>query len=150
MNMELKIHVPRPDSYRDDSWWHHLQSLNPAENSVGFLYFYMSYKLMNYSCYILFSKLVNRFYIGYTSDINERLKLHNNGFFGTKSYSYKSTDWELYLLIPCTTIGQAVFIEAKIKKMKSRKYIENLKRYPELVHKILNEYGTENPCAPSR
>jgi putative endonuclease len=44
------------------------------------------------------------------------------------------------LVIPCDTIEQAVFIESKIKRMKSRKYIENLKKYPEIVEKMLRKY----------
>jgi putative endonuclease len=92
---------------------------------------------MNFCCYILFSKLLNRYYVGYTSDIVERIKLHNSGHFGGKSFTNKSADWEIYFLIPCKSIEQAVAIESGIKRMKSRKYIENLKRYPEMVEKIL-------------
>ena len=95
---------------------------------------------MIYSCYILYSKSVNRFYIGYTSDIKERISLHNKGSFGNKSYTHKASDWELYLIIPCETIEQAVFVELKIKKMKSRKYIENLKKYPEIIERIQKEF----------
>jgi putative endonuclease len=38
-------------------------------------------------------------------------------------------------------VKQAVFMELKIKKMKSRKYIENLKRYPEMIKKIQKKYS---------
>ena len=95
---------------------------------------------MRYCCYILYSKSVDRFYIGYTSDFGERLKSHNNGQFGSKSYSFIASDWEVHLVIPCETIEQAVYIEFKIKKMKSRKYIINLKKYPELVEKVIKEF----------
>lgn len=97
---------------------------------------------MAYSCYILYSKSINRYYVGYTSDIDERIKIHNSGCFGNKSYTHYASDWKLFLLIPCTTIEQAVFIESQIKRMKSRKYIENLKKYPEIVEKILKGYNT--------
>jgi putative endonuclease len=92
---------------------------------------------MNFFCYILYSKSSNRYYIGYTSDINERIKLHNEGHFGGKSFTYKASDWEIYLLIPCDSIEQAVSIESRIKNMKSRRYIENLKKYLEMIEKIL-------------
>jgi putative endonuclease len=95
---------------------------------------------MVYSCYILFSKSKNRYYVGYTSDIEERIKLHNSGSFGYKSYTYKASDWDLFLIISCKTIEQAVFVETKIKRMKSRKYIENMKKYPEMIEKILKEF----------
>jgi putative endonuclease len=45
----------------------------------------------------------------------------------------------MFLLINCETIKQAVFVEAKIKNMKSRRYIENLKKYPEIVKRILDD-----------
>jgi hypothetical protein len=35
------------------------------------------------------------------------------------------------------TIEQAVLIESEIKKMKSRKYIENLKKYPAMIARLL-------------
>jgi putative endonuclease len=92
---------------------------------------------MKYFCYIIYSKALNRFYVGYTSDINERLKLHNEGYFGGRTYTRKTSDWELFLLIPCDTITQAILVESKIKRMKSRKYIENLKKYPEMLEKIV-------------
>ena len=96
---------------------------------------------MKYSCYILYSKEINRYYVGYTSDIEERIGLHNNGYFGSRSYTSKATDWVLFILIPCDTIEHSIFIESKIKKMKSRKYYENLKKYPDIIVKILNEYS---------
>jgi putative endonuclease len=95
---------------------------------------------MKFFCYILFSKSINRYYVGYTGDVDERLKLHNTGHFGGKSYTQITSDWELFLLIPCETITQAIYIELKIKNMKSRKYIENLKKYPEIVERILKEF----------
>jgi putative endonuclease len=94
---------------------------------------------MNYCCYILISRSLNRYYIGHTTDIELRLKYHNNGKFGKKSFTYKTSDWKIYLLIPCETMNQAILLESKIKRMKSRKYIENLKKYPELITKILLE-----------
>jgi len=95
---------------------------------------------MKFFCYILYSKSLNRYYIGYTSDIEERILLHNTGHFGGKSYTHITSDWVQYLLIPCETITQAIYIESKIKKMKSRKYIENLNKYPEMIEKILREF----------
>jgi putative endonuclease len=95
---------------------------------------------MNFFCYILYSKSINRYYVGYTSDLEERIKLHNSGYFGGRSYTFKASDWDLFLLISCESAEKAVFIESRIKKMKSRKYIENLKKYPEMIEKILREY----------
>ena len=97
--------------------------------------------LMHFFCYIIYSKSLDRYYVGYTTNIEERISLHNSGHFGRKSYTSKSTDWKLYFLIPCETIKMAIFIESRIKKMKSRQFIENLKKYPELIDRILKEFN---------
>ncbi len=97
---------------------------------------------MVFFCYIIYSKSINQYYVGYTSDIIERLKLHNEGYFGSKSFTSRSSDWEVYLLIQCESIEQAVFVESGIKKMKSRRYIENLRRYPALIEKIMSDFKT--------
>jgi putative endonuclease len=39
------------------------------------------------------------------------------------------------------TIEQAHKIENHIKKMKSKKYIENLKKYPEISLRLLQKYS---------
>ena len=58
------------------------------------------------------------------------------------------------MIIHCESINQAIYVELRIKKMKSRKYIEDLKKYPRLLDKIFyeikKEQNTENPGAPSR
>ena len=74
--------------------------------------------LKKYSVYILFSIHLNRFYIGETSDFENRLKQHNSGFYDN-SYTKKVNDWEKYLLIECDSKHQSLTIEAHIKKMKS-------------------------------
>ena len=95
--------------------------------------------MSTFCCYIVYSKTLDIYYIGYTSDIKERLLLHNSGHFGGKSFTSRSSDWELYLEIPCETIEQAIYVEMKIKKMKSRQYIQNLKNYPKLVDKLKSD-----------
>ncbi|MGB4292143.1 MAG: GIY-YIG nuclease family protein [Bacteroidales bacterium] len=95
---------------------------------------------MQIFCYIIYSKTLDRFYIGYTVDFNKRLRQHNSGYYGSGTYTSKVKDWEEYLLISCETIKEAVYIERYIKRMRSRKYIENLKRYPEIIDKIRLRY----------
>jgi putative endonuclease len=70
---------------------------------------------MNYFCYILYSKSINRYYTGYTSDLNERLRLHNQGHFGGKSFTRRASDWEIYLSIQCKTIEQAIYVESRMQ-----------------------------------
>ena len=94
------------------------------------------------ACYILYSKSLGKYYIGATSiDTAERLDRHSSGYYDNK-FTSKANDWELFLEIVCLHVKQAFAIEAHIKRMKSRKYIENLKRYPEMVEKLLVQYSS--------
>lgn len=45
-------------------------------------------------------------------------------------------DWELYLSIDELTYQQARLIEIHIKKMKSKTYIQNLAKYPEIIERL--------------
>jgi putative endonuclease len=94
---------------------------------------------MNYFCYIIYSKKLNRYYVGETENLNQRLTQHNSCFF-KGCYTSKSSDWEIFHVIECKTKEQARRIENHIKKMKSRKYIENLLKYPDISERLLERY----------
>ncbi|MFO7844451.1 MAG: GIY-YIG nuclease family protein [Bacteroidales bacterium] len=98
---------------------------------VGVL-FYMG---MNYYCYILYSKSLDKYYVGETQELEERLRLHHSGFFSS-AYTIKTSDWELFYWIECESRKQARGIERHIKKMKSVAYYQNLKKYPEIISKL--------------
>jgi putative endonuclease len=99
------------------------------------------YSLEMVICYILRSKYLEKFYIGYTTDIIEkRIEKHNTGFYGNKKYTFKTDDWELFYSIACESKLQAIKIEQHIKKMKSKIYILNLIKYPEISKKLLLKY----------
>ena len=95
---------------------------------------------MKYACYILYSPLLDKYYIGETENLEERIRLHNTGFF-KNAYTSKVSDWELYLMISCRDRIQARKIEKYIKNMKSRKYIENLKNKPEFLKRLEEKYS---------
>ena len=95
---------------------------------------------MGHFVYIIFSKSANRFYIGETQNISERLDQHKNGYFKGSS-TVIANDWILYFKISCENIIIARKIERHIKNMKSRKYIENLTKYDEMVNKLLERYS---------
>jgi putative endonuclease len=48
----------------------------------------------------------------------------------------------LFLSLEALDFSHAVRIERRIKSMKSRKYIENLYKYPELRRKLIKETGS--------
>lgn len=82
---------------------------------------------MGYSVYILFSNSANRFYIGQTNNLEERLIRHNNGY--EKSTSpYKP--WTLVLSINKDSRGEAMILERKLKNLNTedlRKFIDKYK-----------------------
>ena len=93
---------------------------------------------MKANCYILFSKKLNRFYIGATTELIEaRIQKHNKSEYGNHRYTATADDWVLFLTIETSDYSHAIRIERKIKNMKSAKYIGNLKLYPELLEKLL-------------
>ncbi len=92
-----------------------------------------------YTVYIVYSSKIDQFYIGTTEDFSLRLSQHNSGFFKGAS-TKKASDWQEYYLINVPRKSTALKIEAHIKSMKSRTYIENLKRYPEMTEKLLLRY----------
>ncbi len=83
------------------------------------------------SVYILYSKNINKYYIGSCLNLEERLEDHKNKKY-TESYTSFVDDWVLFYVINDLEYTQARNIENHIKKMKSRIYIENLKKYEEI------------------
>ena len=96
---------------------------------------------MNYYCYILFSKKLNKFYIGSTSNsVGNRLEQHLTDLYGKNKFTHAAKDWTVFYKISCTSYKQAMTIEKHIKKMKSTTYIRNLKKYPEISQRLLQKY----------
>jgi len=92
------------------------------------------------SVYILYSQSADKFYVGSTNDQIQRLAYHKNKEFKS-SFTAKYNDWELFFSIETSDNTVARKIEAHIKKMKSRTYIFNLKKYPDISQKLLLKYA---------
>ncbi|MCH7400430.1 GIY-YIG nuclease family protein [Belliella kenyensis] len=92
-----------------------------------------------YCVYILYSKSVDRYYIGYSIDMLSRLDQHNRHVF-KGAFTDRAEDWEIFHTIVCMSERQAKLIEKHIKKNKSRTYLENLKKHPEISIKLLEKY----------
>ena len=72
--------------------------------------------------YIIYSQKLDKYYVGYTSDITIRLTEHNTGI---STYTSKANDWVLkYSSESFHTREEAMKRERAIKAKKSRKYIE--------------------------
>ncbi|MBU2926898.1 MULTISPECIES: GIY-YIG nuclease family protein [Winogradskyella] len=93
---------------------------------------------MNHCCYILHSKKLLRYYVGYSSNLDLRLIFHKNS--EPRKYTYNAKDWKLYYKIDCNSKKQGIAIEKHIKRMKSKVYIENLLKYPEITIRLLKKY----------
>ena len=78
---------------------------------------------MLYYTYILRSKIKERYYIGHTSNIGKRLQCHNEGRNrSTKAYK----PWELVYSEEYNTRSEAMKRECYLKKMKCKKYINEI------------------------
>ena len=73
--------------------------------------------------YILFSKKLNKYYVGACINLSRRIYEHN---IGHSKFTSTGTPWELVYKESYEDLIQAKRRELQIKKMKSRKYIESL------------------------
>ena len=103
---------------------------NPPK--AGFFCLKMAY------VYILYSQNIDSFYTGSCLDFDLRLIQHRHHTF--KGFTSRSDDWKTFLLLENLSYTKARKIERHIKRMKSKKYIYNLKKYPELLQKLLDTY----------
>lgn len=94
---------------------------------------------MKYCVYILHSEKLNRFYIGFTTNLDVRLEFHSSA--EARKFTYNADDWTAFITISCRSKSQALSIERHIKDMKSKAYVENLKRYPEIIQRLLAKYS---------
>ncbi|MDZ7777198.1 MAG: GIY-YIG nuclease family protein [Bacteroidales bacterium] len=92
--------------------------------------------------YILYSQSADKFYIGATTEAPEqRLQMHQDKYYGNKKFTFKYNDWTLFHAIQCKSHSQARKIENHIKNMKSKTYIQNLKKYSAIEIKLLSKYS---------
>jgi putative endonuclease len=78
---------------------------------------------MKFQVYILFSVLKNKYYIGFTSDLKERLIRHNQK---SKGFTGSVNDWKVVYTENYNIKEEATKRELHIKSWKSRIKIEKL------------------------
>jgi putative endonuclease len=76
-----------------------------------------------YKVYILYSAKYNKIYIGYTSNLEERLLSHNQ--LGKKGWTIKFRPWMLIHTESFNTKQQALLREKQLKSGKGREWIWN-------------------------
>jgi putative endonuclease len=77
---------------------------------------------MTFYVYILYSESYDRYYIGQTKDVNDRLRRHNNGF---EKFTAPYKPWMLKCIIEKATRSDATIPEKKLKNLNK----EKLKRF---------------------
>ncbi|WP_127140266.1 GIY-YIG nuclease family protein [Flagellimonas marinaquae] len=78
---------------------------------------------MEYFVYIVYSKALDRYYVGHSQDLDDRMNRHNSG---RSKYTKIARDWEVKNTERFSARSEAIGRERDIKRKKSRKYIENL------------------------
>ena len=76
-----------------------------------------------FTVYVLYSKTYDKIYIGYTSNITQRLSSHNQ--LATKGWTIKYRPWELVYTEIFETKTEALAREKQLKTGKGREFIRN-------------------------
>jgi putative endonuclease len=76
---------------------------------------------MRFAVYIIYSNKLDRYYVGYTENVEVRLQQHNDGI---SDYTASADDWQLKYKELFPAREGTMKREREIKKKKSRKYIE--------------------------
>jgi putative endonuclease len=88
--------------------------------------------------YILYSPSSDKFYVGETYNINERILKHNQHSY-TGSFTKIANDWQLVLAFECVDRNDALYLENFIKRMKSKVFIEKIILSPKILTDILSK-----------
>ena len=86
--------------------------------------------------YIIYSKKADRYYIGETSNLENRLQDHVLHKY-KKGFTKSAEDWETVLMESFDHKEDALFLEKFIKRMKSRKFIQKLIAHPDILQELL-------------
>ena len=83
-----------------------------------------------FTVYALYSPNYQKIYIGYTSNLTERLISHNN--LATKGFTVKFRPWEIVFQEKCQEKKEAIQREKQLKSAKGRQFIWNIisEKYP--------------------
>ena len=79
--------------------------------------------MVGWFTYILYSKKIDRYYVGSTNDLEWSLERHNMGW---GRYTKKGIPWRIVYSEKYDTKPEALKREKEIKRKKSRKYIEGV------------------------
>jgi putative endonuclease len=77
---------------------------------------------MEYLVYVLYSSKLDKYYVGMTGDLEDRMIRHNTG---REKYTSKGMPWRLVNTYSCVDRTEAMKLERKIKKRGIKRYLED-------------------------
>ena len=81
---------------------------------------------MSYFVYILYSPSTDSYYKGQTSNLEERLSIHNSGYEKATKYG---APWQLVWSATKETRGEALKLERKLKNLSRKRTIQLIEKY---------------------
>jgi putative endonuclease len=84
------------------------------------------YNLPMYTVYVLYSQVFNKIYIGFTSNMEERLRAHNE--LRKTGWTIRYRPWAILYTEIVDTRGNAMKREKELKSAYGRKFIWNMIR----------------------
>jgi len=90
--------------------------------------------------YIIESLKDGSFYVGRTADLKERLNWHNSEELN-QGITKRKMPWKYFFTLEVENTRISGKIENHIKRMKSRNYIRNLVKYPEISEGLIEKYS---------
>jgi putative endonuclease len=81
---------------------------------------------MAFFVYIIHSEAHDKFYIGQTNDVKERIRRHNNG---QEKFTSPYLPWLLKCVIEKPTRGDAMVLETKLKNLNRQKLLKFISKY---------------------
>ncbi|MBJ2173935.1 GIY-YIG nuclease family protein [Aureibaculum sp. A20] len=93
---------------------------------------------MTHYLYIIYSNSIDKYYVGETNNLKERLIKHNEHLY-KKSFTKIASDWNYALTMECQNRQDAVSLEKFIKRMKSKKFIQKIILKPDILKVILDK-----------
>ncbi len=83
----------------------------------------MQWVMSKFITYIIESKNLNKFYIGYTEDIDKRLIKHNSG--GSR-WTRKGAPWKVIYAKEFEAKGEAIKYEHFLKNLKNKVFLKQI------------------------
>jgi putative endonuclease len=77
---------------------------------------------MKYFVYIIFSSKLNKYYTGFTENLEVRIAQHNSGI---STFTSKGIPWELIHSFEVNSINEARILEKEIKGRGAKRFLED-------------------------